>query len=236
MMEADFVIEIAVLAFLLYLGGASLVGPKGMAFRDQQGNEIAIYLRRSWGFICLIGLPLLFAYDFIQIEPAKVGLSMEKLQLSLQVWLVVSLLVLFVSFHRSKTADNLAQYPQIRFRTWNTRIMILSTLSWIFYLLAYEFLFRGWLLFGCLNQFGDIGAVVINVILYSLAHIHKGRAETIGSIPIGVILCILALWTGSIWAAFLVHSTISVATEWFSAYNVGLLPFKLNFNCLISKS
>lgn len=235
-MEADFVIEITVLAFLLYLGGSSLVGSGGLFLRTQSQNELAVYLRRIWGFICLLGVPLLFASDYIVQQLAKVGFSIEQLVFSLQVWLGASLMAVIVSFRRAKAADNMAQYPQIRFRPWNKRIMVLSSLSWLLYLFAYEFLFRGWLLFGCIDQFGYIEAVGINVILYSLAHIHKGRVETIGAIPLGVLFCVFTIWTGSIWTAFLVHCSIAISTEWFSAYNAGLLPFNQNFNSSISKS
>lgn len=235
-MNTNFIIAIAVLAFLLYLGGAALVGPKGLFFQDKAQNEMTVYLRRIWGFICLLGIPLLFASDYVLQHPDKLGLSVEDLAFSLQAWFGLSLLVVIICFRRAKTADNLAQYPQIRFRRWNVRIMILSSLSWVLYLLAYEFLFRGWLLFGCASQFGNTEAVVVNVILYSLAHIHKGRVETIGSIPIGVMLCLLTLWTGSIWTAFLIHCSIAISTDWFSAHNAGLLPFSPNFNSSISKS
>jgi len=228
-MKADFIIEIAVLAFVAYLAGAALVGPQGLFLRFQSQNELAIYLKRIWGFVCLLGVPLAFASDYILQCPIDVGLSVANLAFSLLVWFCCGLLVLPISFYRAKNPNNLAQYPQIRFRPWNPRITVLNSLSWFLYLIAYEFLFRGWLFFGCLEQFGSFGAIAINVILYSLAHIHKGRLETVGSIPLGIVFCGLALWTGSVWTPLLVHCTISISTEWFSARNAGLLSIRLNY-------
>ena len=82
--------------------------------------------------------------------------------------------------------------------------------SWILYVLAYEFIFRGFLLFISLELLPRQQAVLMNVFLYGILHFHKGITEVMLSLPFGLILCMMTLHTGSIWCAFLIHSTLAV--------------------------
>jgi membrane protease YdiL (CAAX protease family) len=48
-------------------------------------------------------------------------------------------------------------------------------------------------------------AITINSALYSATHIPKGLDETIGAIPLGFVLSLLTISSGTIWIAFIVH-------------------------------
>lgn len=52
-----------------------------------------------------------------------------------------------VGYMNASRPENLDQYPQIRAKIWTPQIAIVNAAGWVFYLLAYEFLFRGILLF-----------------------------------------------------------------------------------------
>jgi membrane protease YdiL (CAAX protease family) len=77
-------------------------------------------------------------------------------------------------------------------------------------------MFRGVLLFACERAMGVELAITINVAIYAFFHIHKGLREAIGAIPLGVVLCLLTLKTGTIWISFFVHVVLSLSNEWFS--------------------
>ena len=79
--------------------------------------------------------------------------------------------------------------------------MAANLVSCALYMFAYEFMFRGFLLFACLVAMPALFAVAINVALYALAHAPKCPREALGSIPLGVVLCLSAIETGAIWAA-----------------------------------
>ena len=87
---------------------------------------------------------------------------------------------------------------------------MLNLLGWAIYLFGYEFLFRGILLFPLAETVGVWPAIAVNIALYSATHIPKGLDETLGAIPLGLVLCWLTLASGTIWIAFLVH----VAMAW----------------------
>lgn len=131
------------------------------------------------------------------------------------IWILIlcSILVLINYLNRQKS-DNLKLYPQIREKKWTIKLLIISALGWILYLFAYEFLLRGFLLFSCYYAFGMWPAIIINIGIYSLVHVPKGMKEAIGAIPLGLVLCLLTLKSGTIFAAFIIHSIMALSNEW----------------------
>jgi len=49
--------------------------------------------------------------------------------------------------------------------------------------------------------------------LYVLIHIFDSKAEILGAIPFGIVLCLFSYFTNNIWAAFIIHSTLSGVYE-----------------------
>ncbi len=131
---------------------------------------------------------------------------------------ILSVIIIPVNFFNSRTPGNLEMYPQIREKIWSVGILILSALSWIAYLLCYEFLFRGFLLFASIPLLGLWPSIVLNTSLYTLIHLPKGFKETIGAIPLGFLLCFLTVRTGSIWVAVFTHIIMALSNEWLSLY------------------
>ncbi len=130
--------------------------------------------------------------------------------------LILSVAIVAINYFNSRTPANLSVYPQIRKELWTIKLIILSALSWMAYLLSYEFLFRGFLFFASVHLLGLWPAIAVNIAIYSLVHIPKGIKETIGAIPLGIVLCYLTFRTGSIWMAVFTHIVMAVSNEWFS--------------------
>lgn len=116
----------------------------------------------------------------------------------------------------SRKPGNLRKYPQFRLKVWDYSLVILSFSLWIAYLLAYEFMFRGILLYSCIRSFDVPTALVINICIYTLVHLPKGITETVGAIPFGLILCLLVIHLDSVWVAVFIHSILALSNEWFS--------------------
>lgn len=83
----------------------------------------------------------------------------------------------------------------------------------ILFLFAYEFFFRGVIFFSLLQCFDLYTSILITTILYVLIHSFDSRAEILGAIPFGIVLCFLTYFTNSIWIAFSIHMTLSVVYE-----------------------
>jgi hypothetical protein len=102
-----------------------------------------------------------------------------------------------------------AAYPQMKLTEWTRPLIVYNLVLWVLFLVAYEFMYRGLLLYSLL-PFGMGIAVTVNTALYALTHIHKGYIETLAAAPFGVALCLLTLGTGSFWTAALIHVSLAV--------------------------
>ena len=123
-------------------------------------------------------------------------------------WLCV---VLIIGWPRKKGHD-LKQQSNISFP--KTQHIIVYAASRIAFLIVYEWFFRGLLLITSCAMFGTASAVVINVLLYMLAHFHKDRKEILGCIPFGLLLCAFTIWWQSIWPAVAMHVLLASRFEW----------------------
>ena len=82
------------------------------------------------------------------------------------------------------------------------------------FLVSYEWFFRGLLLWSLVLSLGTIWAILINISLYTLMHIHKNKNELIGCIPFGLLVCVFTLWWQSVWPAIIFHLEITMIREW----------------------
>ncbi|MCD4792062.1 MAG: CPBP family intramembrane metalloprotease [Bacteroidales bacterium] len=182
-------------------------------------EKIKIYwvlFEKLLGFLFFGVIPLTFVLVVFNESLLTCGISAENFQISLY-WIIgLSPILILLSYFNSKKKDNLNRYPQIRTSKWSLQLLVISALSWILYLLAYEFMFRGFLLFVSERNLGFWAAIILNIVVYSLAHIPKGIKETVGAIPFGFVLCIITLQTGNIFATFVLHAVLALSNEWFS--------------------
>ncbi len=190
-------------------------------------NAAAVYKQRFWGVIVFGGTPVLVSL-FSPVPFAHYFGLLLKQPVHSGIWLaVLSALIIPFCFFAGKVPANLKVYPQIRATSWNMRLLALSALSWAAYLFCYEIFFRGFLLFSCVRAFGPQWAVLVNVVVYALSHLPKGKNETIGSLLFGGVLCIATLQTESIWVAFGSHLVMALTMEWVSIYNHGSMRIVL---------
>ncbi len=85
-------------------------------------------------------------------------------------------------------------------------------LKWI----AWEFFFRGFMLFGFKKDFGT-RAVLISTIPFILMHFGKPEAEVFGSVAAGFVLCWIALRSNSIWPGVALHWLVATSLDFFAS-------------------
>jgi membrane protease YdiL (CAAX protease family) len=176
-----------------------------------------IFFTKYMGFLLMGVSPNVICLFFLpDYSLADYGLTiLPKTTLFSVIWtLGLSALVIPLAYISAKKPKNLVNYPQIRAKVWTNKTVFINALGWFIYLFGYEFLFRGTLLFPLVDTLGVWPAIAINIALYSATHIPKGLDETIGAIPLGLVLCLLTLQSGTIWIAFLVH----VAMAWTNSF------------------
>lgn len=167
-----------------------------------------IFFTKVFGFVSMGVFPIvvcLFFLDDYTLTDYGLTFIPETTLFSLA-WIIgLSILVIPLVAFSAKQPKNLINYPQIRSKIWTKKMFYMNALGWFLYLFGYEFLFRGVLFIPLVDQFGVWPAIAVNIALYSATHIPKGLDETIGAIPLGLVLCLLTLMSGTIWIAFIVH-------------------------------
>ncbi len=196
-------------------------------FISKPGDLLIYFIEKLAGFVLFGLVPFLL---FNVLAGAKSSESGFKTGTSRHYWYLLVISLVFISlltFFASKQKTFQEKYPQLRLKNWSARYSLISASGWILYILGYEFFFRGILLFACYREYGFWPALVINILLYSVAHLDQGVLMSIGAIPAGVIFCLLTILTGSFLFAFLIHSWMAVSNEIFSIYHNPGLTFKV---------
>lgn len=112
-----------------------------------------------------------------------------------------------------KSAADLASYPQYLPPRWHAGSVALEAGSWALYLFAYEFAFRGMVLYALMDA-GILAAVVAETALYAFAHLPKSSKEAAGAILFGLAASWLTLAYGTVLPAFVVHLAIALANDY----------------------
>ena len=91
-------------------------------------------------------------------------------------------------------------------------------LEMIAYQASWEFIFRGFLLFGLKEKFKE-GSILIQMIPFLFLHLGKPEIEVISTIPMGIYFGYVAYRGNSYWPAFIIHLFINVSfrimVNWF---------------------
>ncbi len=177
------------------------------------GPATAIHLQRLGGAVLLGVVPGLVAWA-LPGGWADYGVGLRNLSAAAVFIGCVVLVVLPVIALAARGPRFRDDYPQIRGVPWDARLRLHNLASWALYLCAYEFFFRGFLLFPLAAAFGAWPAIAVTTLAYAYAHLPKNAAETIGTLPIGVLFAAVALHTGGLWAPFLAHVLIANWSDW----------------------
>jgi membrane protease YdiL (CAAX protease family) len=187
-----------------------------LRFGEEETQAWEVLFERMLGVVLFGFAPLLILAFQPDGRLAAFGLSSGRAAVSIAWILGLTPVVVLLNWLNRKTPDNLRRYPRIRKKEWSVRLLIGSSLSWAAYLLAYEIMFRGYLLFVSVAYLGAWPAIALNAAMYALAHVPRGSKETFGAIPFGVALCVATIQSGSIWAAYVVHAAMALSNEWLS--------------------
>ena len=172
-----------------------------------------VLFQRIWGGSLLGLTALLTPWLGLGKAPWDYGMSFGMDGETILMVLGIGVVVVLVNIFRAGKPANLEYYPNIRVKKWTPGLLLASSGGWVIYLLGYELMFRGFLLFGCVEALGIWPAIAVNTSIYAFAHFFKGIGETVGALPFGIILCVLTLHTENFMLAFLVHCFLAISNQ-----------------------
>lgn len=172
-------------------------------------------------FFIFIGLlPFLYLKLKMKKQLVEFGFGIGDWKFGLIFCLIsIPLLIVPFTYSGSRMPDIQNEYPMARILLERHDLILSYELAYIiFYYIAWEFFFRGFLLFGLKDRFGAMNAILIQTISSCLVHIGKPDGEIIGSIIFGIIMGVVALRTRSFWYPFLIHISMGVMSDLFVIY------------------
>jgi len=109
-------------------------------------------------------------------------------------------------------------YPRCKLARISDLWLILSTLGWLLYFFAWEWFFRGFMLFGLAPRMGGALAIMVQMIPFVMMHYLKLEAETWSSIICGIVLGLMAFrgksFVGTWILHWLVQTMMNLAVVW----------------------
>lgn len=149
-------------------------------------------------------IPLLIIRYLFKETPGSYGLCRGEMSTGVK-WVLPFLALMGIVLWFISADKNLYDaYPQARLIGENYEIFLIFECCIFLYLVAWEFVWRGYMLFGLKEKFG-ISAVLIQMLPFVILHNGKPITETLGAIAGGVVLGLLAIRTGSFLYGVLVH-------------------------------
>lgn len=168
-------------------------------------------------FVLVFLIPLLLVKFRFKAPLKNFGFSLGDKKFGFRfVLIVIPFIVAPLIYIASRLPDIRTEYPLVKILIQRHDLVMGYELAYIFlYYMAWEFYFRGFLLFGLREKYGDMAAIMIQTISSCLIHLGKPESEIIGAIVVGILFGVIALRTRSFWYVFLIHAAIGVLTDLF---------------------
>ena len=166
--------------------------------------------------LLLLVIPLIYNRFTLRLSFAELGLGMKKAGREFILVGVLYLLFVPVLYVVSQQPSFQATYPRLPAADKTMSIFVLFHLAYLVKWVAWEFFFRGFLLF---SYWRDVAgkAVLLSTVPFALSHYGKPPLEMLSSIAAGFILCWLALRGKSIWPGVALHWAVATTVELFAA-------------------
>jgi uncharacterized protein len=160
----------------------------------------------------------------IRIGDYKIGFKISSIFLA-----IMLSLVWFVS--SSETFGNVYPHLNSARNSWN--VFIIYEIGLFIYMIAWEFVWRGFMLFGLYEKFG-LYSLFIQMVPFVILHNGKPILETFGAILAGLALGILALRTKSILYCVIVHMSVMFSIDLISTLRYRANDFGIGFASLMN--
>ncbi|MGE0785137.1 MAG: CPBP family glutamic-type intramembrane protease [Sandaracinaceae bacterium] len=166
--------------------------------------------------VLLMLVPLALCWFAEGWSPRELGFSVKKagpeLLIVLGLWLVMIPIVWVVSSQPAFSAT----YPRLRAAEHSFTMWALFEGFYVVKWIAWEFFFRGFMLFGFQRDFMS-RAVLVSTIPFALMHYGKPELEMASAVIAGIVLCLIALRSRSIWPGVLLHWLVASTMDFMAS-------------------
>ncbi|MCF8242441.1 MAG: CPBP family intramembrane metalloprotease [Melioribacteraceae bacterium] len=201
-------------------------------FKDNP--DVGLYEYLYWfigDFITFFAIPLLLILFLLKERPNKYGLQLGDSKLGFKLSGYFILFMLPLLWIVSSFPEFVQKYPHLATAKTSISILLIFELGMLIYMTGWEFIWRGYMLFGLKDKFGYY-AIFIQMIPFVILHNGKPDIETFSAILGALALGVLAYRTGSFIYGVIVHfgimfgiDIISVLRYRANDYGIGIDSF-----------
>jgi membrane protease YdiL (CAAX protease family) len=200
-----------VLTIFIYYGSAKFCGANLIP-----GNGLMCqYYYFTSSFVLLGLIPILIWIFGFKRSLIDLGLGLGNSKKSLFFASVGLIIMAVLSFLSSKNPAFQNEYPLFRGLIDNQSNLIGYIFMYGLYYAGWEIFFRGFMLFGLKERFGETYSILIQTIPSCLIHIGKPDAEIFSSIIAGLVFGWVTFRCRSIWPALISHWALGVLLDLF---------------------
>lgn len=161
--------------------------------------------------LAFLVVPLL-SLPFLRIPLREVGFSWGEPRKWLRDVALLYVVMLPLLFFVARQPDFRQSYPYFSMARLGWRYFLLAQLFQLIFMFGWEFIGRGYLLFGFARRIG-YSALVVQMIPFVLMHIGKPELEAYGSLVAGLALGIVALRARSFLPCVLLHFAVAATLD-----------------------
>ena len=148
-------------------------------------------------------------------ELHEFGLRLGDTRYGFRIVVIAFPLLLLVAYVGSLDSAIQAEYPLAKSAMQHLLSFLLVELFYLVYYLGWEFLFRGFVLFGLEERYGALLAILVQMIPSAFVLIGKPGSESFAAIVAGLVYGYVAVRTRSILYPLLLHAIVGIGTDVF---------------------
>lgn len=133
----------------------------------------------------------------------------------------------------SSTPDFVEKYPHLLSARSDWGEFTIYEFGMLIYMFSWEFIWRGFMLFGLKERFGN-HAILIQMIPFVILHNGKPFAETFGAIAGGIILGLLAFRTNSFFYGVITHMGVMLSIDLICTLRFRANDYGVGLNSLLN--
>jgi len=184
-------------------------------------------------FFTLFILPFFIIKVLLREKIKDYGIKFGDYKAGLIITLIFLAIMIPLVWIASSTSEFSRTYPHLSSVKNSWIVFMIYELGMFIYMISWEFIWRGFMLFGLEKKFGYY-SVLIQMIPFLILHNGKPSAETFGAIIAGIALGILALRTRSIFYCVVAHASVMFSIDFISTLRYRSGDYGIGLNSLIN--
>ena len=175
-------------------------------------------------------VPFVISKYYFKENFSALGLKLSYNKEAFIICAVAYPLVIASTYFSSQEPPIAAEYPLSKLIGTSWFVFVSYQSAYLFYFVAYEIFYRGYLQFGLKSENGGAKELLVIILLQTalttLFHIGKPSSEILAAAAFGPVFGLVAFRYNSIWYGMAIHFLMNVALDLFSLHWLNLLPQK----------